>query len=186
MVFPNGSGTLLLERPLDAPERSEQSLSCPAVLDPVDVLALEVVGVSGDGIGSLLRAPGLVALAATFLIEGYRWLGVIHVGTTQFGSVFFGTVGLGAVALAAPWVALFLTSNRRTGANAIADLVTVVAVAAVVATGTALVVGGPVWRVVAGTTDLVLAATALTAVILGERARRRADAAALIEPSGGV
>ncbi len=172
MVAPNASGTLLLERPLDAPEFGE----CPV---PVDLspelfsdLDLDVTSGGSESVGSLLRAPGLALLAAVFLIEGYRWLGVIHVGTTAVGSFLFGTVGLALVALAAPWVALFLTSGRRSGSSVVRDLVAVVALATVVATGTALVVGGAPWRTIAGITDLILAATALGAVVLGERARR--------------
>jgi hypothetical protein len=93
----------------------------------------------------------------------------------------FGTVGVALVALAAPLVALLLTSGRQSsGWVATEDLVVVVAGGAALATATALIVGGTVWGKVAGAGDLLLAATAIGAVILGEWARRRA-----MEPGTG-
>jgi hypothetical protein len=128
------------------------------------------------GLGFLLRAPGLVLLATAFVIEGYRWLGVIHVGTTSVGSLAFGTPGLALVALSAPVAALVLAPGRRASGSMVPDVIILVAVAVTVATGTALVVGGSAWRAVAGTVDLLLAAGALGAVILEERDRRRGAA----------
>ena len=105
-------------------------------------------------------------LATIFLIEGYRWLGVVHFGAAAAGSWLFGTAGVAAVALVAPLAALLLTSGRpSSGWSASEDLVVVVAVVAAVATATALIVGGSAWGKVAGVGDIVLAATALGAVI---------------------
>jgi len=79
------------------------------------------------------------------------------------------------VALLAPPAAFLLAADRQSAAWVVVeDLVVAVACAVAVVTGTALVVGGPVWGKVAGITDLILSATALGAVILGERAHRRA------------
>jgi hypothetical protein len=126
------------------------------------------------GLGSLVRAPGLAMLAAVFLVEGYRWLGVIHLGASAVSSLVFGTAGLAVAALLVPVAAVVLTAtDQARGWFVAGDIVTVVAVAVTVTTCTALVVGGPVWHYVAGSADLVLVATALGTVLHGERARRR-------------
>ena len=79
------------------------------------------------------------------------------------------------VPLIALVAALFLRWGKQAGAPIfVLDLAVAVAASVTVATGTALVVGGPLWRDVAGVTDLFLAATALSAVLLGERRHRSA------------
>ena len=128
---------------------------------------------SGD-IRFFLRAPALAVLAAVFLVEGYRWLGIIHVGTAVVGSLVFGTAGLALVALCAPVAAVVLTSGRPApGWVEMEDIVVVASVAVTVATGAALVVGGAAWHDAAGTADLLMAGSALATVFVGERARRR-------------
>ena len=124
-------------------------------------------------LGFILRAPGLVVLATAFLIEGYSWLGVLHVRSSSSASVVSGSVCLAVLSLLAPLAAVVLTRGRRITGWALEDLIIGVAVAVTVATITALVVGGSPWRAVAGITDLVLAASVLAAVVLGERARIR-------------
>ena len=175
------SATLVLERPTGAHERMVRTTECEQA-PRMSIGAPSRAGASSgfdepdaaDGIGSLLRAPGLAVLASVFLVEGYRWLGVFHFGSTSGGSLLFRFVGLASAALLAPFAALALTSGRRVRAPiAIEDLVVASAVLVMVATGTALVVGGPAWRTVAGASDLLLAASALAVVLLGERARHR-------------
>jgi len=169
------SATLVLERPTDARQRTVRTTECGGATGVANELSSEngeqeVIG----GLGFLLRAPGLMVLASVFLIEGYRWLGVLHLGGSAAGSLLFGSVGLATGALLAPFAALVLTSGRRApGVVVVEDLVIALALLVTVATGMALIVGGPAWRAVAGTSDLVLAAAALGAVILGERAHRR-------------
>jgi hypothetical protein len=153
------SGTLLLDRPT-----AEVRRGAPAPCRT-----------QGPSSPSSLRAwaPTLAVLSTVYLIEGYRWLGVIDLGGTGIGSLLFGTTGLATVALIALVAALFLRWGKQAGAPIfVLDLAVAVAASVTVATGTALVVGGPLWRDVAGVTDLFLAATALSAVLLGERARR--------------
>jgi len=176
-----GSSFLLLERPTPRPrslvEGRGRTAECGEAPEQYTRECSASAGAREDrpaGLGFLLRAPGLALLAVAFLIEGYRWLGVIHLGTTWMGSLVFGTVGLALMALAAPVAALVLTSGRQASGWVVDDIVSIVAVAVTVATGTTLVVGGSAWRAVAGTVDLALAASALGAVILGERDRRRA------------
>ena len=173
MESPSTSATIVLERPTAPAGGSAQTVDCAVPVADGDQDGLQPEERSG-GLGFVLRAPGLALLAAVFLIEGYRWLGVIHLGTTTVGSFVFGTVGLASVALAAPVAALVLTSGRHASRWVADDTVTLIAVAVTVATGTVLVVGGPASRAVAGTADLALAASALGAVILGERASQRA------------
>ena len=133
---------------------------------------------TSGGIGLLPRAPGLALLAVFFLVEGYRWLGIVHIGTTVLASLLFGSVGQVLVALSAPVAAVVLTSGRRApGWVVVEDAVIVAAVTVTVVTGTASVVGGSAWRDAAGIADLVLAATALGVVFLGERAHRRSAVA---------
>jgi len=171
------SGTVLL---LDRPT-VEVRRGAPAACGAWPEGATED-GTFGDGdqgpagSSSLLAwAPAWAVLSTVYLIEGYRWLGVIHLGGTGIGSLLFGTAGLVIVALIAPVAALFLRSGRQAGTPIfIQDLAVAVAASATVATGTALVVGDPLWRDVAGVSYLALAATALSAVLLGEWARRRA------------
>ena len=174
------SATLVLERPTGAHERTVRTTEC-ADAPRMSNGAPSGAGTSSgfgepdapDGIAALLRAPGLAVLASVFLVEGYRWLGVFHFGTTSGGSLFR-SVGLASAALLAPFAALALTSGRRVRAPiAVEDLVVASAVLVMGTTGTALVVGGPAWRTVAGASDLVLSAAALAVVILGERARHR-------------
>jgi len=181
MEFRSTSATLVLERPTGAHERTVRTT------EGDDARRMSIGAPSGagtssgfgepersDGIGALLRAPGLAVLASIFLVEGYRWLGVFHFATTSSGSLLFRSVGLATAALLAPLAALALTSGRRDRAPiTVEDLVVATAVLVMVATGTALIVGGPAWRTVAGASDLLLAATALSAVVLGERARRQ-------------
>ncbi len=125
------------------------------------------------GVGSLLRAPGLAVLAVVSLIEGYHLLGVVHVGSTAVGAVVFGTAGVALVALVTPAAAAVLTSGARSSGRTsrLGGLVVGVASAVTVVTGTALVIGGQTWHRMAGATDLVLAAAALAAVVVGERVR---------------
>jgi hypothetical protein len=125
------------------------------------------------GLGFVLRAPGLVLLAAIFVIEGYQWLGVLHLAGTTAGSLVFGTAGLALMALLAPLAVVLLTSGHQKGRVVTEDSVIVAAVTVTVATGTSIVVGGTAWHAVAGSADLLFAAVALGAVFLGERARRR-------------
>ncbi len=124
------------------------------------------------GLGSLLAGPGLALLAAVSLVEGYRWLGVFHAGSTGGGSVLFGTVGVALVALLTPPAAAVLTPRREPGqAVRLAGTVVAVAVAVAVTTVAALAFGGHGWRQVAGAVDIVLAAVAFAAVAVGEHSR---------------
>jgi len=166
------SATILLEPPV----RSEHAGVGPVECTPSGVGTDDApVRGGGTGLGFLLRAPGLILMATVFLVEGYSWLGVLDTGHSSAASILSGTAGRGAVALLAPLAALVLSPGGRGSGWFVEDLVVVAAVAATVATGTALVVGGPAVRYVAGGMDLLLAATALGAVLLGERARRRSD-----------
>ena len=188
MELPGTDTTLVLDRPSvgHGRHRSEgRGRSTPGTRE--EGSGGPVAAVPGDGatdLGSLLRAPGLAVLAALFLVEGYRWLGIVHGGTTGLGSLLFGTAGLAVVAVLAPVMTAYLGRGRRTNAwVSVEDVVIVVAVAVTVTTSTALVVGGSVWRDVAGTTDLLLAATALGTVVLGERDRRRSLSATAAQMS---
>jgi hypothetical protein len=176
VVVQSTSSTLVLERrPVGSERTTWPTESVVPGWEIVDETESEEPAAATGGLGFMLRAPGLVILATAFLIEGYRWLGVLHFGASAAGSWLFGTVGLALVALVAPLAALLLTCGRQgSGRVATEDLVVVMAGAAALATATALIVGGAAWGNVAGAGDLILAATALGAVILSERARRRA------------
>ncbi len=87
MDLPSTSATLVLERPIGATEGDGQPTeSTGTSVDVVDGSAPGASPTATGGVGFLLRAPGLAILAAVFLIEGYRWLGVIHPGSTPLGS----------------------------------------------------------------------------------------------------
>jgi len=167
------SGTLLLARPDEPLDVAPLPLDC--VTGPEAPMDVRTAAVSDhpSGLAFILRAPGLILLATVFLIEGYSWLGVIQFRHSSAASVLSGSAGLALLSLLAPLAAVLLTRGRRTGGWALDDLVIVIAVAVTIATITALVVGGPAWRTVAGTTDLLLAATVIGTVVLGERARLR-------------
>jgi len=173
------STTLVLDRRVvDASVRDGSDVVRAGRCADLEAGATEAPPVDGgSGLGDLLRAPGLILLAAVFLVEGYAWLGVVHVGPSSAGAVLAGSPGRAAVALLAPLAALVLTPRRRDTGWVLEDVVLVAALGATAATGTALVVGGTAWRDVAGATDLVLAATAFGAVVAAERARRRAASA---------
>jgi hypothetical protein len=170
------SATLLLERPERSVAIALLEVDCGAASVPTGPEPLAAPPDHASGLGFILRAPGLVLLATVFLIEGYSWLGVLRFRPASAASLLYGSVGLALLSLVAPLAAVALTRGRRVTAWALEDVVIGVAVAVTVATITALVVGGPVWRTVAGTTDLVLAATVLGTVVLGERARLRSSA----------
>jgi hypothetical protein len=172
----NSGTALLLDRPT-AEVRRGAPAPCRVWSEAVTEEGTFGDGPQGPASPSSLRAwaPTLAVLSTVYLIEGYRWLGVIQLGGTGIGSLLFGTAGLATVALIALVAALFLRWGRQAGAPVfIQDLAVAGAASVTVATGTALVVGGPLWRDVAGVTYLFLAATALSAVLLGERRRRSA------------
>jgi hypothetical protein len=185
--------TLVLERPdgaddlagrdadcVDVPAPAGRSLPAPAEWSlPTPAGRSEPPSSDGvrTGLGFIVRAPGLVLLATVFLIQGYTWLGVLHVDRSAAASLFTGRAGVALLSLLAPAAAVALTCGRRASGRAVEDLVVGAAVAVTITTVTALVAGGAVWRTAAGSTDLLLAAAAVGAVILGERARLRATEA---------
>jgi hypothetical protein len=169
------SATLLLERPERSVDIAPRPFACVAGSTTSGDPAPPSPTGDPSGLGDMLRAPGLVLLATVFLIEGYSWLGVLQFRRSSAGSLLSGSAGLALFSLLAPLAAVALARGRRAGGRALEDLVLAVAVAVTIATITALVVGGPVWRAVAGTTDLFLAASVIGAVILGERARLRSS-----------
>ena len=173
----SSSATLLLERP-ERPERSADvdllEVGCGPASTPNES-ALLLPTEDRSSLGFLIRAPGLVLLATVFLVEGYSWLGVLHLHHSPAASLLSRRLGLALLSVVAPLAAVVLTRGRRVSGWALEELVIGVAVAVTVATITALVVGGPVWRTVAGITDLVLAASVFGAVILGELARLRSS-----------
>ena len=122
------------------------------------------------GVGSLLRAPVLVVLAALSVAEGYRWLGVLHVGPTVVGSLVFGPVGAVVAALAVLGSAGALASGRRLPGGVGPVLAATAAAGATVA---AVATGERGADVVAGAGDLLLAALILLTVVVGERAGHR-------------
>lgn len=174
------STTLLLDRPSRTGRPSavatERAVDSEAAAPPIGMAVQPDAAIGPasqvNSFGSLLRAPGLAVLATVFLVEGYGWLGVLHLKGSGVGSVVFGTVGLAVTAFLAPSAALVLQTGRQPSGRMVEDLVIVVAMAVTVATVAALILADPVGRAVAGSADILLAATALTAVVLGERARR--------------
>lgn len=176
MDLRNTAMTLLLERPSpSAEEDNSPTGGAPSTEVLTDHMSPGGPDEGTDGLGFVLRAPGLALLAAVFVVEGYQWLGVLHLATTAVGSLVFGSAGLALVAPVAPLAVLLLTSGHQVKGWVVAeDSVLVAAVTVTVATGTSIVVGGTAWHAVAGAADLLFAAAALGAVVLGERARRRA------------
>jgi hypothetical protein len=167
------SATLLLERPERSADVDELEVGCGPASSPIESALLPSPAGERTSLGFLVRAPGLVLLATVFIVEGYCWLGVLHLHHASGASLLSGRVGLALLSVAAPLAAVVLSRGRRVAGWVLEDLVIGVAVGVTVATITALVVGGPVWRTVAGITDLVLAASVFGAVILGELARQR-------------
>jgi hypothetical protein len=119
---------------------------------------------------SLLLAPGLALLAAASVLEAYRWFGIVADGASRPVAVAFVVLALAT--------ALALTRAGGRGARTTVGR-TVVAAAGIVSLATAWVPwdhGG--WaRATVGVADLLLAATALVALVVGERSRRRNDVA---------
>ena len=175
MADESTSGTLLLQRPVESTAVDLLEVEVRAASAPIESALLPSSTADRSSLGFLFRAPGLVLLATVFLVEGYAWLGVLHLHHLSSATLLSGRIGLALLSGLAPLAAVLLTRGRRATGWALEDLVTGVAVAVTVATITALVVGGPAWRTVAGVTDLVLAASVFGAVILGERARLRSS-----------
>ncbi len=118
---------------------------------------------------SLLLAPGLALLAAAGVLEAYRWFGIVADGAPRPVAVAFAVLALAtALALARSGPGPRTTVGR-----------TVVTAAGTVSLATAWVLwdhGG--WaRATVGVADLLLASTALVALVVGERSRRRNDVA---------
>ena len=171
------SATLVLDRPGRSADIDTLDVGSEAAPSPNGSSLLRSHA-DRFGPGSILRAPGLVLLATLFLIEGYAWLGVLHLSSASEASLLSGRVALALLSVLAPLAAVMLTRGRPVTGWASQDLVMAVAVAVGVATVTALVVGGPAWRTMAGVADLALAGSIAGAVILGERARLRPPARA--------
>ena len=174
------STTLLLERPERSADVNVLEVGCGAASAPIEGALLPLPTEDRSGLGFLLRAPGLVLVATAFLIEGYSWLGVLHLHHASAAPLVSGRVGPALLSVLAPLAAVMLTRGRRVTGWALEDLVIGVAVAVTVATITACVVGGQVWRTAAGIADVALAASVVGTVIVGERAHTRSSAQASV------
>jgi len=120
---------------------------------------------------SVFRGPALAVLAAWSVLEGYRWIGVIAAGGSRPWAVIFAVVAvIGAVALT--------RTDGRSVRTGVQRLVVAAAGAVVLATAIALWNHGGWSTLVLGIVDLLLASTALLALLAGERSRRRVDVAA--------
>ncbi len=161
------SSVLLLERrPVD-PDRAAQALAPGSPARTVPVPAHDARTRSRE---SLLRAPGLALLAAACVLEAYRWFGIVADDAAR-------PVAVASVVLA---VATALALTRPVGPGPRTTISrTVVTAAGTVSLATAWVLwddGG--WaRATVGVADLLLASTALVALVVGERSRRRNDVA---------
>ena len=175
MADESTSATLLLQRPVATAAVDVLEVEGRDACTPIESALLPSPTADRSGLGFLLRAPGLVLLATVFLVEGYAWLGVVHLYHLSSATLLSGRIGLALLSVLAPLAAVVLTRGRRATGWALEDLVIGVAVAVTFATVTALVVGGPAWRTVAGVTDLILAASVFGVVILGERGRVRSS-----------
>ena len=108
-----------------------------------------------------LASPGLLALAALALWEGYRHLNVIP-SAQRHPSVY-------AFAVIAPVAALVLTRHRGRGRRTLLQNALVAAAVALgLFTPVALVVDGPVTGPLLGVADMLTAALALATVVVGE------------------
>jgi len=119
---------------------------------------------------SLLLAPGLALLAAAGVLEAYRWFGIVTDGAGR-------PVAVGFVVLALA-TALALTRPSGRGPRTPVGRAVVTA-AGIVSLATAWVLWdhGRWARATVGVADLLLASTALAALVVGERSRRRSDVA---------
>ena len=167
----SNSATLLLERSERSVDVDVLEDDCGDASTLIESTRLPAPTEDVTGLGHIFRAPGLVLLATVFLVEGYTRLGVLPVGHSSAASLVSGGFSLFLVSVFAPLAAVVLTRGRRVTSWALQELVIGVVVAVMVATIAALVVGGPEWRMVAGISDLVLAASVLGGVLLEERAR---------------
>jgi hypothetical protein len=126
-------------------------------------------------IGSQLRSLGLALLAAASILEGYRWLGIIHVADPHLSLLVFGRIGTMAFAGLALATVLAVTRPGPRGWLWSQKLMLVTSLMVAAASAFFVSASSDWVRRGLGVSDLLLAATAGAVLVALERRRRQAD-----------